>query len=51
MGRPHKGERARVLLRIPVAIAERVDALGLVDRNEWIVAAISDKLRKDAAHG
>jgi hypothetical protein len=40
-----KGERAAVLVRIPVATLERMTAAGLLpDRNTWIVDAIERKL-------
>lgn len=45
-GRPSKGERKRVLLRLPIELASRIADLKLADRNAWIVLAISEKLER-----
>ncbi len=50
MARPHKGDRVPVLVRLPRTIADAVSRLDLIDRNAWIVAAVTDKLQKDANH-
>lgn len=40
-----KGERSAIVLRVPVALLERMTAAGLApDRNSWIVDAIERKL-------
>lgn len=45
-GRPCKGIRKPILLRLPIAEAERIEKLKLPDRNAWIVAAITEKLER-----
>lgn len=50
MGRPSKGERVAIALRLPLALADKIKEIAPADRHGFIVDAIADKL-KDKAKG
>jgi len=47
MGRPHKGDRVPILVRVPRQVVVDIDRLEVVDRNAWIVRALERELQHE----
>lgn len=51
MARPHKGERKAISLRLPVALAGRIDQINPPDRHGFIVDAVGAYLDDKEGNG
>lgn len=48
MGRPSKGERVAIALRLPLALADKIKEIAPTDRHGFIVDAVEAKLKEQA---